>query len=103
MQITRNEDGTLDAYAWPGGYQLFYVDHAGNIFCPNCAAVEHTAGECLEADWCGSNHLEACDANYEDEDMRCENCNGLIPASYADEEPLTDWRDASQAKQASSG
>ncbi len=95
--ITRNEDGTLEAFAWPGGYQMFYLDEEGETLCPNCAAIQHSLEECEEHGQCGEAHLIGADANYEDEDIYCVNCSGQIPASYADEHPLIDWRDTSQA------
>lgn len=35
--IPRDADGTLPAYAWPGGYPLVYHSSDGSVFCPDCA------------------------------------------------------------------
>jgi hypothetical protein len=29
--------GSLDAYAWPGGYPVFYLDRNNDVLCPKCA------------------------------------------------------------------
>jgi hypothetical protein len=36
----RSNDGTLPAYAWPGGYPVVYVAADGGIFCPVCVNQE---------------------------------------------------------------
>lgn len=77
----RESDGTLSAYAWPGGYDLYYVMDDGGVLCPACANLPevHIGGE---ADgW----RLECADANYEDDDLFCAHCNAQIPASYTDD------------------
>jgi len=30
----------LDAYAFPGGYPIFYLDDTNNVLCANCASQE---------------------------------------------------------------
>lgn len=61
----RHSDGSLPAYAWPGGYPLYYLDKCDNILCPDCAnrdvdesqavvdAGIHWEGEPLICDDCG--------------------------------------------------
>jgi hypothetical protein len=29
--------GSLDAYAWPGGYPVYYLDKNNDVLCPKCA------------------------------------------------------------------
>jgi hypothetical protein len=29
--------GSLDTYAWPGGYPIYYLDKRGDVLCPKCA------------------------------------------------------------------
>jgi hypothetical protein len=31
------DNGKLDAYAWPGGYPIYYLDRRGDVLCPKCA------------------------------------------------------------------
>jgi len=35
----RNKDGTLIAYAWPGGYPVLYADGFNATLCPDCTRV----------------------------------------------------------------
>jgi hypothetical protein len=40
MKITddmRMENGNLPAYAWPGGYPIYYVAADNGVLCPVCA------------------------------------------------------------------
>lgn len=91
--IEVNADMKPVAYAWPGGYQMFYLarhgwrdaetneldfndhDHSESVLCPKCA------GEAAKND----DILVAADINYEDNDLVCEQCNEFIPASYVDD------------------
>jgi hypothetical protein len=69
--LPRDNDGTLSAYAWPGGYPLYYLDNEHNILCPACANKE------------GSSTVpEAADVNYEDDALYCDDCNGQIACAY---------------------
>jgi hypothetical protein len=79
------------AYAWPGGYQVYYLarqgyrdsetneleysqyDRSEFVLCPKCA------GNVSKRDFI----LIASDINYEDE-LTCEECSEDIPASYGD-------------------
>ena len=61
--------GKLPTYAWPGGYQMFYLDNQNNVLCPDCA----NASEPI-----------AADINYEDASLFCDDCSQQIPAAYAD-------------------
>lgn len=67
-------DGALPAYAWPGGYQLFYLDEGNNILCPACANDNDAYCE----------QLTDYDANYENTELYCDHCSAPIAASYAD-------------------
>jgi hypothetical protein len=77
----RLSDGTLPAYAWPGGYPLFYLAHDNGVLCPKCAN-EYTP----ERD--NEDQLKpiAADVNYEDSALFCEHCNQRIESAYAEDE-----------------
>lgn len=75
------------AYAWPGGYPVFYAFADGGVCCPDCANGKNdsdaaspeyvdSVDEC-DAQW----RLVASEVNYEDEDLQCAHCNILIPAA----------------------
>ena len=36
-QLPRNEDGSLQAFAWPGGFTIAYQDGDGETLCATCA------------------------------------------------------------------
>ncbi len=79
----------LPAFAWPGGYPLFYVFTDGGVICPAC--LNNNIDQIDEANRTGrgcNSHggwaVDGVDANYEDEDMVCDHCHKPIPAAYAD-------------------
>jgi hypothetical protein len=70
----RTKSGDLPAYAWPGGYPLYYLDKEDAVLCPTCANKE-------EAD-----NIAAGDVNWEDADLHCDECSQRIPSAYAEDE-----------------
>lgn len=65
MGLQRDESGKLIAYAFPGGYPVYYLDREDSVLCPDCAnalvpaeqkglvAALHEEGEPLSCDECG--------------------------------------------------
>lgn len=83
--LPRNDDGTLAEYAWPGGYQLYYVTKDSGILCPDCAnmaAREGLTNDRNDAQW----YIIGAEINYEDSDLYCDHCSERIPEAY----PLDD-------------
>ena len=87
MKVTdemRMENSKLPAYAWPGGYPMYYLARDNGVLCPACANG-YTEGrdtkEQLEP-------VEA-DINYEDASLFCEHCNKRIESAYAEDEQET--------------
>jgi hypothetical protein len=78
--LYRNDDGTLPAYAWPGGYQMFYLCKDNSVLCPTCANKldQNPPGEPV----LDSEILDACDVHWEGEPLYCEECNREIESSY---------------------
>jgi hypothetical protein len=79
----------LDAYAWPGGYPMFYVFADGGCICPNCAnrniteideAMRTGRGRNSHGGWA----IEGADVNYEDAELTCDHCHKTIEAAYAE-------------------
>lgn len=66
--------GTLPAYAWPGGYPMYYIDAEGNVLCPSCANLNDD----YPAD------IVAADVNWEDDTMHCEQCSARIESAYGE-------------------
>jgi hypothetical protein len=65
-------DGTLPAYAWPGGYPLMYADTDGMVLCVTCANENDEFNAPI------SEH----GINWEDKDFTCDHCSKLIEVAY---------------------
>lgn len=76
----RLENGNLPAYAWPGGYPIFYLAKDNGVLCPECANA-------FKPERDNADQLEpiAADVNYEDSALYCEHCNKRIESAYAEE------------------
>ena len=70
-------EGKLPAFAWPGGYPIFYVSDYGAVLCPACA--NETA---FDDDY---ETVIDYDANWEDPELFCD-CNKRIESAYGDDE-----------------
>lgn len=68
-------DGTYPAYAWPGGYSIYYIDSENQVLCPDCANKEdeHT------------NSVEYCEIHWEGPDLICDDCGKVIESAYGDD------------------
>jgi hypothetical protein len=66
--------GMFEPYAWPGGYQMVYIDQEEGLLCPDCAKAEY-----IEQ---GTKFTG--DIYYEGPTMYCENCNRALPSAYGD-------------------
>lgn len=71
----RNEKGKLPAYAWPGGYPLYYLDNKNNVLCPACANKSGMSSAPV-----------AVDTNWEDPHLHCDDCSQRIESAYAEDE-----------------
>lgn len=74
----------LDAYAWPGGYPLYYVTSDGAALCPDCVNAEIASidGATKGDGW----NVVGVDVNWEDAGMTCEHCSKRIESAYAEDE-----------------
>jgi hypothetical protein len=81
------------AFAWPGGYPIFYVFRDGGVVCPKCVAkeielIDHANKEkqpprhASHGGWA----VDACEVNWEEPDMHCDHCGRRIPSAYAEPE-----------------
>lgn len=73
-------DGSLPAFAWPGGYPIYYLDSDNSVLCAKCAT------ECLKPDTNDNMKPIACDVYYEGPTMQCDECNADIESAYGDPE-----------------
>lgn len=74
-------NGKLPAYAWPGGYPVYYLAADNGVLCPACAN-EYTP------DRDNQKQLEPVvyGINYEDPALYCEHCNKRVESAYAEDE-----------------
>lgn len=69
--------GILPTYAWPGGYQLFYLTRNGLTICPSCANEDT------------SDAVIAGDAYWEGPTIDCDDCGRGIESAYGDPSPVS--------------
>lgn len=71
------------AYAWPGGYPLFFVLSDGAALCFKCAKKEwrEIVTEHLNPTQSGWG-VVSCEVNWEDESCHCDHCWEKIEAAY---------------------
>jgi hypothetical protein len=82
MGIVRNADGTLPAYAWPGGCPLFYLTDDGGVLCPDCANGKNGSEASEHAEPRSGWRLVGCDAHWEGTPHQCDHCNACIESAY---------------------
>jgi hypothetical protein len=68
-------DGTLPAYAWPGGYPIVYYTEEGLTVCPVCANDPDTSDPVADAD-----------IYYEGPPIVCDDKGEMIESAYGDPE-----------------
>lgn len=82
MTLHRDEDGTLPAFAWPGGYPFLYLMADGECLCPACANGKNgsEASESLDApaDW----RIVASYIHWEGEPECCAHCGAMVDSAY---------------------
>lgn len=88
MELPKNDDGTYPAYAWPGGYPIFYVTKDNSALCPDCANRKNgslaTEIEDPEDSYQKQWLLVAADINYENQNLYCDHCNKQIESAYGE-------------------
>ena len=84
MSVNRD---SLDAYAWPGGYPMFYVCSDGGCLCPKCTNKEIDLIDSAIRDNDNSGwRVVGADVNWEDSSLICDNCNSRIESAYAEDD-----------------
>jgi len=74
----RLSNNVLPAYAWPGGYPIFYLDGNCSVLCADCATK---AADTPDA---GKDAPTVGYAHYEGPSEVCEGCNTEIESAYGD-------------------
>lgn len=91
QQLALNESGQVDAYAWPGGYPIYYVCSDGGVLCHKCvndnlALIQEAIANNDNSGW----RVDGRDINWEDPDLSCDNCGKRIESAYAEDESESD-------------
>ena len=73
-----DDDGTLPAYAWPGGYPVLYLDRENAVLCPSCANA-HNAVDELPAFRPVDYYI-----HWEGPAAYCQGCDAAIESAYGD-------------------
>ena len=74
----------LPAFAWPGGYPLYYVFRDGGVCCPACANANIVLIDSEGTNSHGGWALDGFDVNYEDQDLHCDHCHKCIESAYGE-------------------
>lgn len=77
-----NEDSTLQAYAWPGGYPIYYLCADSEAVCPDCANCPEAKAETINPTGDKQWQIIGADINWEDNNLLCANCNRKIESAY---------------------
>ncbi len=72
----------LPAWAWPGGYPMYYVCKDGGTLCPTCANKEiDLIAAALHDEHDKQWGLAGLDVNYEDESLYCDHCSKQLESA----------------------
>ena len=83
-------DARQGSFSSVGSYPIFFLARDGGTICPKC--IRENLMLCARATRDGYERgwaIVACDANWEDPSMFCENCNNRIESAYAEDDALT--------------
>lgn len=70
-----------EAYAWPGGYEIYYIVHDGGVLCHNCANDELMRTIDPDDD---QFYIIDSDVLWEGPSIYCDHCNREIQSAYGD-------------------
>ena len=69
------------------GYPHYYVAKDCGVICPDCVKDNlELIAEAMTEGWDDQWIVVACDINYEDDSLYCDNCNNRIISAYGDED-----------------
>ena len=79
--LNRDDDGKLPAFAWPGGYPIYYVTRDGGELCPKCANGEN-GSEAAESHDDAQWELAGQGLHWEGDPLMCAHCGSEIESAY---------------------
>jgi hypothetical protein len=71
--------GNLPAFAWPGGYPIYYLARENSVLCAGCATKA-----LKDEDEMTEFKPVASDVHWEGASLFCEQCNKEIESAYGD-------------------
>lgn len=84
-KFLRDSNGKLPAYAWPGGYPLYYLTDDSGCLCPECASGENGSYASEEAEPRSGWRLVDVGVHWEGEPIVCDHCGRDIESAYGKE------------------
>lgn len=82
IELPRDRDGKLSAFAWPGGYELHYLADDGGMFCYQCANGENGSLASNLADPGTGWRIVGWGFHWEGEPEYCSHCSREIRSEY---------------------
>jgi hypothetical protein len=79
LDIQRNSDGKLPAYARAGGYPIYYLDRENSVMCADCATKSADDPDEIE-----KFKPESYGIHYEGPVINCDQCGAEIESAYGD-------------------
>lgn len=78
------ENGEIQAFAWPGGYPIYYMTRDSGVLCPTCVNKElHIIKDAIsESESDPQWEIIGASINYEDKDLYCDHCGREIEVAY---------------------
>jgi hypothetical protein len=75
-------------HVWPGGYPLCFETNDGGTLCFACARKElrHIL-RAIASNQSDGWRVIGCDVNWEDNELRCDDCGELIESAYGETRP----------------
>ena len=80
--LHRNDDGTLPAFAWPGGYPLLYYTADGGALCPACANGGNRSEASESPDTPAGWRLTGGGVYWEGVGVPCDHCGAMQESAY---------------------
>jgi hypothetical protein len=76
-----------DAWAWPGGYPMYYFCKDGGVLCPKCANDNRKlTNKYSDPQW----YIIGCEVNWALNDLQCDHCHKFIESAYGEADPDPD-------------
>lgn len=93
MTIEQITEQARQGFAWPGGYELFFVTEDGGILCHKCvrAEIERIAEAICEDSDDGWRVTGSDNAGNLEEPLHCDNCADWIVPSTMDDDEFETW------------